>query len=410
MLRSKFFHLLALLVLGAIVLTACGQTAVSSETASGDYVAPALATYDVGSTLGAGIGFGALALVLGLIAAGLVLFFLAEAKKSTRNSLAIGAFVIVAGLTFGIPAVKASYIVIEPGHVGVRIEQGTAFDEPMLEGQHWLVPFVQKARIFSTRPFTFSLVTDGEGETPDMKGSEQYRSYYQKFTTSDGVQGNMPYIIQAALNPQDAPQFYRDYGTLENGIVQLIKSPALPLVRDVLRGMTATEVVTTIDEQNAEVYDALSQIASEGGLTVIDFSFSQPKMGQWGVERDLTATTAQQALTEANKVEIAKATADANIETQKGINTVNLNAALTEAEIAKTRAQGEADAAKIAADAEAYTTLTTATAQAEANEKLALSLSEMLLKYQWILKWDGAQPLYVGGDGNGTLITLPVAQ
>lgn len=409
MLKSKLSVFALLALIGMLLLSACGQTAVSSETTTGDYVAEALTTYDVGSSLGAGIGFAALALVLGLVAGAVTVTFLGETKKGTHNwPAAIGAFALVAVLTLGIPSIKASYIVIQPGYAGVVVQQGKALDTPLLEGPHSIVPFYQSVRIYSIRPFAYSLVANGnKGETPDMKGGEQFRSYYQGFETSDGVKGMMPYIVQASLNPQTVVNFYRNYGTLEYGVVQLIKTPAISLVRDVLRGMTATQVVTTIDQKNAAVQAELTKIAEAGGLTIIDFSFSKPDMGTWGDERDLTATTAQQALTEAKKVEIAKATADANIATQAGVNTVNLNAAVNQAAIDKTKAEGEANAAKIEADAEAYTTLTTAAAQAEANQQLALSLSEMLLKYQWILKWDGAQPRYMGGNSD-TLLNIPM--
>ncbi len=394
-----------------ILLSACGQTPVASETATGDYVAPALAVYDIGSSLGTGIFWAVAALIVGLVIGFVIAFYGAETRKGSLPWLvAIAGALVSMTLVFGIPAAAASYIVIDPGHVGVVVDQGKAQNTPLLEGPHWITPFYQTVRVYSTRPFTFSLVTDGEnGESPATKGSEQYRSFYQKFTTVNGVDGKAAYIIQASLDPQAAPQFYRDYGTLENGIVQLIKTPAIPLVRDVFRGMTAEEAVTNIDDYNDDVQIELAKIAEAGGLIFIDFSFSRPNMGVWGDERNLTATTAQQALTEANKVQIAEAQADASIATQAGVNQADINAAIAQAEIAITKAQGEADAIKIGADANAYKITTEAEAEAEANLVVAQSLNEQLINYRRIMKWDGALPMYFSGAG-GPVFTIPIPQ
>ncbi|NCO12014.1 MAG: hypothetical protein COZ34_01315 [Candidatus Pacebacteria bacterium CG_4_10_14_3_um_filter_34_15] len=400
----KVFGPFFAVVLLALALTACGSIVVPSETVSGDYVAQALATVELGSNLGAGIGWAVLAFVIGLVVA--VAFFVWRGIQGAKAVFAaVPVFLVVALLVFAIPAARASYIVIDPGKVGVVVEQGLALDTPLVEGLHWITPFVQKVRVFSTRPFTFSLTSDGETSTPQERGSEQYRSFYQKFTTSNGVKGQAAYLVQASLDPQAAPQFYRDYGTLENGIVQLIKTPAIPLVRNVLRGLTATEVDTLIDSYNDEVMTPLCAGAKNGGLTCIDFAFSRPDMGTWGDERNLTAATEQQALTEKNKVEVAKQTALANVETEIGKNTVATNAAIAQALVATTRAKGEADAARITADATAYTTITEANAQAQANTVVSQTLTDLLIQYTIWTEWLGEWPSYMGGGE--PLFTIP---
>ena len=58
-------------------------------------------------------------------------------------------------------------------------------------------------------------------------------------------------------------------------------------------------------------------------------------------------------------------------------------------------AQAEQDAAKIKAE----TKLIEAQAEKEANELLQMSLTELLLRQQWIEKWNGEVPTYYGGEG-----------
>lgn len=62
-------------------------------------------------------------------------------------------------------------------------------------------------------------------------------------------------------------------------------------------------------------------------------------------------------------------------------------------------AQAEADAVKAKADAEAYAITTKAEAEAKANKEIANSLTEDLLSYTEINRWDGAMPkIVMNGD------------
>lgn len=66
-------------------------------------------------------------------------------------------------------------------------------------------------------------------------------------------------------------------------------------------------------------------------------------------------------------------------------------------------AQAAADVAKIEADAEAYAVKVQADAQAEANKKINASLTEDLINYNKVNRWDGKLPTFNGGSG-----TIPV--
>ena len=78
-----------------------------------------------------------------------------------------------------------------------------------------------------------------------------------------------------------------------------------------------------------------------------------------------------------------------------------------ETEQAAKRKKIEADAAaevqKIEADADAYAIKAKAEAEAEANDKINKSLTDALISYVQMNKWNGALPQFVGGDS-----TIPV--
>ena len=57
---------------------------------------------------------------------------------------------------------------------------------------------------------------------------------------------------------------------------------------------------------------------------------------------------------------------------------------------------------KIDADAKAHAVKVAAEAQAEANEKVAATLSDPLIKYNTVNQWDGKLPV-VSGDSNNII-------
>lgn len=58
----------------------------------------------------------------------------------------------------------------------------------------------------------------------------------------------------------------------------------------------------------------------------------------------------------------------------------------------------------IQAEGRARSVLVEATAQAEANRRLALSLSQELLRWQWLVRWDGMVPSTLVGGADATLL------
>lgn len=79
-------------------------------------------------------------------------------------------------------------------------------------------------------------------------------------------------------------------------------------------------------------------------------------------------------------------------------NQTAINAANAEAEQKRIAAQAEADRQIIAAQAEADAILAVAQAQAEANRELANSVTENLIEYEKIEKWDGKLPTVSGAN------------
>ena len=77
-----------------------------------------------------------------------------------------------------------------------------------------------------------------------------------------------------------------------------------------------------------------------------------------------------------------------------------------QAEREKIAAQAAADVAKIQADAEAYAVKVKSEAEAAANEKIAASLTESLIRFTEAKAWDGKLPSFVAGESASVLPIL----
>ena len=83
---------------------------------------------------------------------------------------------------------------------------------------------------------------------------------------------------------------------------------------------------------------------------------------------------------------------------EKSIAQQNADKQKIENEAAIAKAEAEKQVAITKAEAEAQKTAIEAEAQANANKMLAESLSDTLIRYQEMQKWNGALPQYVGGN------------
>ncbi len=90
---------------------------------------------------------------------------------------------------------------------------------------------------------------------------------------------------------------------------------------------------------------------------------------------------------------------------QKSIAQQNADKQKIENEVAIAKAEADKQVAITNAEAEAQKTSIAADAQAEANTQLAESLSDTLIDYQKIQKWDGKLPTVRGGNGTGSALT-----
>ena len=254
--------------------------------------------------------------------------------------------------------VSASYVVIPAGHTGVALTFGKVEDTVLQEGLHFKVPFVQKIAVMDNRIVKLDVNT------------EAFSKDLQTITTVVAVNYH--------VGKENSQTVYKNVGL---NFEEVLITPA---VNEVLKAVTAKYTAVELVSSRAEVSmlldDGLNEKLNGYGifineLNIINWDFS---------EEYINAVEAKQVAEQ------------------------NLIKTRTEQEQALVIANTEAQKRVIAAEAEANEIKVLAEANAESNRIITESISELLIKYQTVSKWDGKLPSVMSGSDN-MLIDIPLA-
>ena len=258
---------------------------------------------------------------------------------------------------FAVILVSSSFVVIPAGHTGVALTFGKVEDVVLQEGLHFKVPFVQKIVVVDNRIVKLDVNT------------EAFSKDLQTITTVVAVNYH--------VGKENSQNLYKTVGM---GFEEVLITPA---VNEVLKAVTAKYTAVELVSSRAEVSmlldDGLNEKLNAYGifineLNIINWDFS---------EEYINAVEAKQVAEQ------------------------NLIKTRTEQEQALVIANTEAQKRVIAAEAEAKEIKTLAEANAESNRIITESISDLLIKYQSVAKWDGKLPAVMGGSDN-LLIDIPL--
>lgn len=254
--------------------------------------------------------------------------------------IGVGAFILVC----------SSFTIIPAGHTGVVMTLGKVNQNVMQEGLNLKVPFVQSVVKMSNKIQVYEV--DASAVSKDLQ------------TVSSKIAVNYRVSTDASAN------LYKNVGVDYKTIL------VTPILQESMKSATAKytaeELITERTRVGDEIKDTLSEKLNEYGIyiekfNIVNFDFSQ----------------------EFNSAIEAKQVAEQNLIKTK-----------TEQQQAIVIAEAEAKEKTIKANAEAEAILATAKAQAEANKMLEESLSEIVIKYEQITKWNGELPKVTGNSGN----------
>ena len=244
---------------------------------------------------------------------------------------------LVLGMSFFLALILLlnSIVVVDAGHTGVVLTMGKEEENVLTEGFHFKLPFVQRVVEIDNRIVKLEVQTE---------------AFSKDLQTVDTT-----LAINYRIDPSKSYSIYKNIGSAYESVL------VTPAVNEVLKAITSTytaeESVTNRQLISIGLVNGLNEKLNSLGLyvtdvNIIDFDFSEAFI---------------------NAIE------------EKQVAQQKLLKAETEKQTAITNAQAEAEALKIKAEAEA-----------KANDIISESLTQEIINYNKIEKWNGELPQVTG--------------
>ena len=236
-----------------------------------------------------------------------------------------------------------AFTVVEAGHTGVIVTMGKVTESTLQEGLHFKIPFIQEIVMIDNRIVKLQVQTE---------------AFSKDLQTVDTV---------LAINYRvDTSKSYSIYKNVGSNYEDVLITPA---VNEVLKAITAQytaeESVTNRNMISEGLVVGLNDKLNADGLYITDVNIINFEFSEAFITAIEEKQVAQQQLLKAE----------------------------TDKQKAITNAEAEAESIRIKAQAEA-----------DANKTIAESLTEEIIEYQKIQKWDGILPKVTGSSG--TFVTL----
>lgn len=292
------------------------------------------------------------------------LVFAAMALKEGEGGFVAGAVaVVVVGI---ILLILSFFTRIPTGYTGIVTTFGKVHDETLDAGIHGKAPWD-------------TVIT--------MDNREQRESFTLQAFSRDIQQVDITGSINLNINKSTAMTLYKEVGTDYKKV--LVAPRVQEDVKIVIAKYTAEKLIENRQAASDEIYDLIKTELADKGINVVSFAIE-----------NIDFTDTFEGAVEAKQVATQE---KQRAQTQQEQQTMEAQQA---AERRKIQAQAEADVQKINAEAEAFAIKAKADAEAEANEKIAKSLTDELIKYSEVSRWNGELPgIYGGGDGVLPILT-----
>ena len=254
--------------------------------------------------------------------------------------------------------IGGSSVVIEAGQTGVVLTFGKVSPVVLQEGFHLKVPFAQNVVMINNRIVKTEVTT--EAFSKDLQ------------TVSTVI------AVNYHVNKSSSAEIYKEVGLgFEDVLV-------IPAINEVLKAVTAN-------------YTAQQLVSSRGDVSLLLDENLNTKLNEYGIlVDDLNIINWDFSEEYITAIE-AKQVAEQNLIKTRTEQEQALVIANTEAQKQVIAAQAEADKIKLLADA-----------TASSNRTIADSLSDILIRYETLQKWDGQLPKVT--NGSNTLVDIGLGQ
>lgn len=223
-----------------------------------------------------------------------------------------------------------------------------------------------------------------------MNNQKQKSEYTFDVFSSDLQQVRVTCSMNHSIDKATAMNLYREVGV--KYMDTLVNPRLAESVRSVFKSYTAEQLISNRDKLSAESTNIMREELSDYGVNIIDV-----------IIEDIDFNEAYLAAVEEKQVTTQKKLTAQTLQEQHTME------ARAEAERKQIAAASEAEIARIKTDAEAYEIRTRADAEAEANKKIAESLTNEYLEYNYVNAyanaWDGKLPsTFMGSEDSLPII------
>lgn len=295
------------------------------------------------------------------------------------NTQKLKLFLLAVAALIVLSTIFGSFYTIESGRVGVIQTFGRYQEAVSQPGLHWKRPFVDSVIDMDVKLQSANYAGDQDEEDTDGIIYKPHLDVLDAKNVSYDIELSMMYTPVAEKMPLILSTFGANY----------FDKKINPIVRDVVRDVGGKYSVETIaDHRDAINTEIRSRLVEE--FKDLPFVFNDAALRKIVLPPNIMQkiVAVQEAKQEEERLKIVNRQAEQN------------------KQITITNAQAEKEKQIIAAQAEAEATLTRARAQSEANQRLAQSLTPLLVQQNQIDKWQGTVPQVVSGEHTNLLYNL----
>ncbi len=294
-------------------------------------------------------------------------------------------------LILAVIAIVSSVYTIETGTVGIISTFGKYDVEEKQPGIHLKVPFVQKVRVFDVKLQTVNYHQNQD--LPDQHGvvNKAYIQVLDRKNLPIGIE----LTVQYTPKKTEASEILAAYGF--NYFEKLINPMIRDVVRDVIGSYQAEKIAADRTAIAKEIRSLLSDKFQLLPFKLTDVALRDIKLPQIVLKK---IEEVQLATQEEQRLVMIERQAKKNQE----IKTIEANTKLIEV---TTQAKADAQKKRIEADAKAYQISKEAQAIAAANDQIAASVTDKLIRYKAVEIWNGQYPTTLMANGKDMMVQLP---
>jgi regulator of protease activity HflC (stomatin/prohibitin superfamily) len=276
--------------------------------------------------------------------------------RDKAGNIAVGKIVgTIVLLVVLLVIISGSVVVVEAGQTGVVLTFGRVSPVVLQEGFHFKIPFAQ------------TVVTINNRIVKTEVNTEAFSKDLQTVSTVIAVNYH--------INKSSSAELYKQVGLGYDDVL------VIPAINEVLKAVTAN-------------YTAQQLVSSRGDVSILLDENLNAKLNAYGVIVDDLNIINWDFTEEYISAIEAKQVAEQNLIKTRTEQEQALVIANTEAQKQVIAAKAEADKIKLLADATASSNMT-----------IAESLSDILIRYELLQKWDGQLPKVTGGASTFTEIS-----